>query len=58
VRKLAGNSADGDLMLAAGQTIPFGVAIHADKTVWRFHHVSLGYTLGLGAPGTIQAVKQ
>lgn len=57
-RKLAGSNADGDLALAAGQTIPFGVAIHTDKTVWRFHHVSMGYTLGLRAPGDIRAVKQ
>jgi len=57
-RKLAGSNADGDLTFAAGQTIPFGVAIHADKTVWRFHHVSMGYTLGLRAPGAIKAIKQ
>ena len=57
-RKLGGNNADGDLAFAAGQTIPFGVAIHTDKTVWRFHHVSLGYTLGLRAPGDIKAIKQ
>ncbi len=57
-RKLAGNSADGDLSLVPGEAISFGVAIHADKTVWRFHHVSLGYMLGLGAPGDIRAVKQ
>lgn len=57
-RKLAGNSADGDLSLAPGEAVPIGIAIHTDKTVWRFHHVSLGYTLGLGAPGDIRAVKQ
>jgi hypothetical protein len=57
-RKLSGNNADGDLALAAGQTIAFGIAIHTDKTVWRFHHVSMGYTLGLRAPGDIKAIKQ
>jgi hypothetical protein len=57
-RKLAGNNSDGDLTFTPGQTIPFGVAIHTDKTVWRFHHVSMGYTLGLRAPGDIKAVKQ
>lgn len=55
-RKMSGG--DGDLRLAEGQTVPFGIAIHADKTVWRFHHVSLGYTLGLGAAGDIKAVRQ
>ncbi|PKO38147.1 MAG: hypothetical protein CVU33_09775 [Betaproteobacteria bacterium HGW-Betaproteobacteria-6] len=54
-RKLSGG--EGDLALAEGQVIPFGVAIHADKTVHRFHHVSLGYTLGLGATADIRAVK-
>jgi hypothetical protein len=57
VRKLAGKNADGDLEFAPGQTIPFGIAIHADRTVWRFHHVSMGYTLGLRAPGDVKAVK-
>lgn len=55
-RKLSGG--EGDLALAEGQVIPFGVAIHTDKTVYRFHHVSLGYTLGLGADGDLKASKQ
>lgn len=55
-RKLSGG--EGDLALAEGQAIPFGVAIHTDKTIFRFHHVSLGYTLGLGAAGDIKASKQ
>lgn len=54
-RKLTGG--EGDLALAEGQVIPFGVAIHADKTIHRFHHVSLGYTLGLGVGADIKAVK-
>lgn len=57
-RKLAGSHADGDLTFRPGQTIPFGVAIHTDKTVWRFHHVSMGYILGLRAPGDVSALKQ
>lgn len=57
-RKLAGNSADGDLTFAPGQVVPFGVAIHTDKTVWRFHHVSLGYTLGIGTQADVKAIKQ
>ena len=54
-RKLSGG--EGDLTLVEGQVIPFGIAIHADKTVHRFHHVSLGYTLGLGANADIKASK-
>jgi len=41
-----------------GKTVPFGVAIHADNASGRFHHVSLGYTLGIGADGDIKATKQ
>lgn len=54
-RKMSG--ADGDLSLAEGQSIPFGIAIHTDKTVMRFHHVSLGYMLGIGAAGDVKAFK-
>lgn len=41
-----------------GKTLPFGIAIHGDNASGRFHHVSLGYTLGLGAEGDVKAVKQ
>jgi len=41
-----------------GKTVPFGIAIHGDNATGRFHHVSLGYTLGLGAEGDVKAVKQ
>ena len=41
-----------------GKAIPFGIAIHGDHATGRFHHVSLGYTLGLGANGDVKAVKQ
>ena len=55
-RKLAGGV--GDIALAEGKTVPFGIAIHTDRTVARFHHVSLNYTLGIGADGDIKASKQ
>ena len=41
-----------------GKSVPFGIAVHADHATGRFHHVSLGYKLGLGADGDIKAVKQ
>jgi hypothetical protein len=56
-RKLAGG-AEGDITLAAGKVYNLGFAIHDDHTAGRFHHVSLGYTLGLGADADIKAVKQ
>ncbi|MBK8118510.1 MAG: hypothetical protein IPK39_04230 [Sulfuritalea sp.] len=55
-RKLTGG--EGDLALAEGTAVPFGIAVHTDKTVYRFHHVSLGYKLGIGADGDVKAVKQ
>ena len=55
-RKLTGG--EGDLALAEGKVVPFGIAIHADRTVARFHHVSLDYKLGIGADGDIKATKQ
>ena len=54
-RRLTGG--EGDLALAEGQKVPFGIAIHADKTIHRFHHVSLAYTLGLGTDADVKAVK-
>jgi hypothetical protein len=41
-----------------GKTVPFGFAIHADNASGRFHHVSMGYTLGIGADGDIKVTKQ
>ena len=41
-----------------GKTIPFGFAVHGDHASGRFHHVSLGYTLGIGADGDVKATKQ
>lgn len=48
----------GGVVLAEGKVVPFGIAVHADKAVGRFHHVSLGYKLGIGADGDVKAVKQ
>jgi hypothetical protein len=52
-RKLAGG-----VTLAAGKAVPFGIAIHADNSAGRFHHVSFGHTIGLGADGDVKAAKQ
>ena len=41
-----------------GKVVPFGFAIHADNASGRFHHVSLGYTIGIGADGDLKATKQ
>lgn len=41
-----------------GKAIPFGLAIHGDNASGRFHHVSLGYTLGIGTDGDVKAIKQ
>jgi hypothetical protein len=55
-RKLAG--AEGDIALASGKSYNFGFAIHDDHTAGRFHHVSLGYTLGIDAKGDVSAARQ
>jgi hypothetical protein len=41
-----------------GKSVPFGFAIHFDHASGRFHHVSLGYLIGIGADGDLKAVKQ
>ena len=51
-RKLAGGVA-----LAEGKSVPFGIAIHADHASGRFHHISFGYKLGIGADGDVKATK-
>lgn len=56
-RKLAGGG-EGDIVMAPGKTYNFGFAIHDDYTAGRFHHVSLGYTLGIDAKADITAAKQ
>lgn len=55
-RKLTGG--DGDIALASGKTYNFGFAIHDDHSNGRYHHVSLGYTLGIDAKADITAAKQ
>jgi len=56
-RKLAGGG-DGDIALASGKTYSFGFAIHDDHSAGRFHHVSLGYTLGIDTKADISAARQ
>lgn len=55
-RKFAGG--EGDVTLEPGKTYNFGFAIHDDNATGRYHHVSLGYTLGIDAEAGIQALKQ
>lgn len=55
-RKLTGGK--GDVALESGKTYNFGFAIHDDHATGRFHHVSLGYKLGLDAKADVNAVKQ
>ncbi len=56
-RKLNSGDAD-DIAIEAGTLYNFGFAIHDDYTKGRYHHVSLGYKLGLDDPkAEINAVK-
>lgn len=51
-RKLGGN-------VVEGRSVPFGIAIHANRAAGRMHYVSLGYRLGVGgAAGEVKALKQ
>lgn len=56
-RKL-GPGGEGDITLASGKTYNFGFAIHDDHAAGRYHHVSLGYTLGIDAKADVTAAKQ
>ncbi|HMM55117.1 MAG TPA: ethylbenzene dehydrogenase-related protein [Candidatus Desulfobacillus sp.] len=56
-RKLAGGG-ESDIVMQPGKTYNFGFAIHDDYSNGRFHHVSLGYTLGIDAKADITAAKQ
>ncbi len=55
-RKFTGG--EGDVALEAGKTYNFGFAIHDDSAAGRYHHVSLGYKLGIDAKADITAAKQ
>ena len=49
----------GDVNIEKGTVYNFGFAIHDDYTNSRFHHVSLGYKLGLDNPDAeINAIAQ
>jgi len=49
----------GDINVEAGKLYNFGFAIHDDHTSGRFHHVSLGYKLGLdNEEAEVNAVKR
>ncbi|MCW8848195.1 MAG: NapC/NirT family cytochrome c, partial [Sedimenticola sp.] len=49
----------GDITIEAGKLYNFGFAIHDDYTNARFHHVSLGYKLGLDSEtAEVNAVKR
>lgn len=55
-RSLAGG--EGDITLESGKSYNFGFAIHDSHAAGRFHHVSLGYTLGIDAEGLINARRK
>lgn len=52
-RKFAGG--EGDITLKKGGVYNIGVAIHDDHAAGRYHHVTLGYTLGIDAEADIIA---
>ncbi len=56
-RKLSGGG-EGDIVMAAGKTYNIGFAIHDDYARGRYHHVSLNYSLGIGAKADITASRQ
>jgi hypothetical protein len=54
-RKLGGGA--GKIDLQPGKTYNIGFAIHDDHSNWRYHQVSLGYTLGIQTKADISAMK-
>jgi hypothetical protein len=52
-RKFAGG--EGDVTLEKGGVYTLGVAIHDDHSAGRFHHVTMGYTLGIDTAADIIA---
>ncbi len=58
VKRPLKSDAKGDIGIDPGVLYNFGFAIHDDYTNARFHHVSLGYKLGLDNPDAeVNAVK-
>jgi hypothetical protein len=57
VRKLA-SAAPGDVTMASGKRYSFGIAIHDQHSNGRFHHVSMGYQLGIDSKADVTANKQ
>ncbi|MBV7483608.1 ethylbenzene dehydrogenase-related protein [Bordetella sp. BOR01] len=55
-RKFSGG--EGDVLLEPGKTYNFGLAIHDDNSAGRYHHVSLGYHLGIDTAADITAARQ
>lgn len=53
VRRFVGGP--GDIALQPGKTYNFGFAIHDSHAAGRFHHVSLGYTLGIDSDAQVIA---
>jgi hypothetical protein len=52
-RKFAGG--EGNITLERGKVYNIGVAIHDDHAAGRYHHVTMGYTLGIDAEADIVA---
>lgn len=46
---------EGDITLSKGEVYNIGVAIHDDHAAGRYHHVTMGYTLGIDAEADIVA---
>lgn len=55
-RKFSGGQ--GDVTLESGKLYNFGFAIHDDSANGRYHHVSLGYKLGIDVDADLSARKQ
>jgi hypothetical protein len=54
-RSLSGG--EGDVALETGQAYNFGFAIHNAHSAGRFHHVSLGYRLGIDVEADVTAKR-
>jgi hypothetical protein len=48
---------EGDIALAPGKAYNFGFAIHNEHSAGRFHHVSLGYRLGIDVAADVTAKR-